>query len=176
MHGLSPLALAGLLLLAPAARSQTSLTEHTRDVAEGATPPPATLAEVAWLAGVWVGEGLGGRIEEVWMPPSDGSMVCAFKSSGEDGVRFYELVTLTEEAGSVVMKLKHFHPDLTGWEEKDEVVDFPLVALEERAIYFSGATYRLAEPDLLKVYVAMSRKGEMAELEFTLRRVGSTAP
>lgn len=42
---------------------------------------------------------------------------------------FYELCTIVEENGSLVLRLKHFNPDLKGWEETDKTVDFPLVAL-----------------------------------------------
>jgi hypothetical protein len=174
----APLLLIPLALLLTAAplRAQTALTEHTLQLDEGAAPAAAVLADLAWFAGVWVGDGLGGRIEEVWMPPSDGSMVAAFKSSGEDGVAFYEIVTMLEEEGSVVMRLKHFDADLTGWEEKDEVVSFRLVGLEKNTARFEGVTYRQETPDLMKVYVAVSRPEGMSEFEFTLRRVGATGP
>ena len=31
----------------------------------------ANIADASWLAGRWVGEGLGGRVEETWAPAAD---------------------------------------------------------------------------------------------------------
>ena len=54
---------------------------------------------------------------------------------------FYELLLITEENGSLAIKLKHFHADLRGWEERDASVRFPLVAKRDGRIYFDGMTF-----------------------------------
>ena len=53
-------------------------------------------------------------------------------------------------------RLKHFSPPLSAWEEKDEFVEFPLVAIEKRAAFFDGLTYVLEEGDRLTVGVRLS--------------------
>jgi hypothetical protein len=55
---------------------------------------------------------------------------------------FYEIVTVIETNGSLAMRLKHFHPDLKGWEEKHVVQEFRLVALEGQTAYFDGMTMK----------------------------------
>ena len=42
--------------------------------------PQATIDDMAWLVGHWRGEGLGGIVEENWMPPLAGTMASAFKT------------------------------------------------------------------------------------------------
>jgi hypothetical protein len=54
------------LLAAATAPGQQQFTENTVRLAEGAASPPATLGGMAWLAGSWRGEGLGGQVEEVF--------------------------------------------------------------------------------------------------------------
>lgn len=45
----------------------------------GQAPASATLADVAWLAGHWVGTGLGGDCDETWLPATDNAMPGIFR-------------------------------------------------------------------------------------------------
>ena len=127
---------AALLALPAAAREKQ--TEHTFKLAAGETSPPARSDDMAWLAGRWSGEALGGVSEEIWSAPRGGAMMGMYRLVREGKPVFYELCTIVEENGSLVLRLKHFNPDLTGWEEKTRTVDFPLVAIEGGAFHFEG--------------------------------------
>src|SRR5690606_30910946 len=80
----------------------TSLAaQEVRHLAAGQAPGAATIADVAWLEGRWVGEGLGGAAEETYSPPAGGAMIGAFRSLKADGQpNFYEFVLLAEREGS----------------------------------------------------------------------------
>jgi hypothetical protein len=69
------------------------------------------------------------------------------QETGEGGIRFSEILYLMEEEGTLVLRLKHFNADLTGWEEKDGMLTFRLIAVEECAAYFDALTLRCADPD-----------------------------
>jgi len=156
---------------APAAAQQRH-TPNTFALDPDAPRPSATLADVAWIAGHWQGEALGGRVEEVWAPPMGGTMMGMYKLVNGDSIVFYELMTVVEEAGSVTLRLKHFNPDLSGWEEKDASVSFPLVGLEPGALYFDGLSFQRLDPDTLRVYLAIGgRDGSVREEVFDYRRV-----
>jgi hypothetical protein len=46
---------------------------------------------------------------------------------------FFELVTIEPGAeDTLLLRIKHFHPGLVGWEEREESVRFVLVALGDR--------------------------------------------
>jgi len=127
-----------------------------RSLEEGFAQPTATIEDIAWLAGRWVGEGLGGTAEDVIAPASGGQMMGMFRHSKADGsVNFYEFYLFAEKDGSLTVRLKHFSPVLAGWEEKAEFVEFPLVAIEERAAYFDGLTYVRDNADRLTVGVRL---------------------
>src|SRR5262245_45051261 len=83
--------------------AQERLTEHTFKLSEGTQAPAATIADLAWLAGHWTGEGLGGFTEEVWSPPRNGAMVGMFRLVRDDKPVFYELLTVAEEKGSLML-------------------------------------------------------------------------
>lgn len=129
-----------LPILAPAADAAASELE-VRTLA-GQPSPPAAIDKVAFLTGHWIGEGLGACAEEIMAPASGGQIMGMFRQMKPGGgLRFYEFYQIAESDGSLVLKIKHFNPDLTGWEEKTETVDFPLVAIEGTTAYFDGLTF-----------------------------------
>ena len=82
----------------------------------GTSRPKATIEDIAWLAGHWKGNALGGVSEEIWSPPQAKSMMGSYRLIKNDTlVVFYEIVTITEDGQSLTLKLKHFNTDLTGW-------------------------------------------------------------
>ncbi len=164
------LALALLVGVVPAAQAQTRFTEHTLRAHDSVPGPAATMAQTAWLAGRWLGEGLGATVEETWLPASGGTMAGVFRLTQGGQVRFYEIVTLGEEDASLVMRLKHFAPDLSGWESKDRSVSFRLLRAESECLWFEGLTMCRRGPDGLHVWVALEQAGEVHEALFTYRR------
>lgn len=143
---------------------------NTMTLDSHAGSPDASLADIAWLQGHWQGEAMGGITEEIWSPPLGGSMMCAFRLIVDDEVRFYEIVTISEEENSLIMRLKHFHSDLKGWEEKDETVDFPLVKVTGDRIYFDGFTFEKISGDEMNVYVVVGSKENRQEMKFPYKR------
>jgi len=134
--------------------------------------PAATLADVSWLAGHWRGEMFGGTAEALWAPPMGGSMMGAYRLVENGEVTFYEFITIVEEAGSLVMKIKHFRPDLTGWEEKDEMIEFPLVKVTPNEIFFDALTYRRTSENTRQGFILVKGEEGVEEVPFEYRRVG----
>lgn len=150
--------------------------QETRLGEEGFVSPPASLEQMDWLIGQWEGDGIGGApAMESWLPPAGGTMVGTFvQESGEGAIMFSEILYLMEENGSLVLKLKHFNADLTSWEEKDEMLTFRLVAIEECAAYFNALTLRCADPDAPgEGLVAAVRMEGGAELLFNFRTMNA---
>lgn len=145
-------------------------SEHTLKLADGAASPPAKIADVAWIAGHWRGKAFGGTVEEVWAPPIGNSMLGMFRLVLPDGaVRFMEILTLTEEDGTLFLRLKHFNSDLTGWEEKDESIEFRFVKVEGQTVWFEGMTFQRVDKDTLNIYVTnQNDDGTLSEFDFTL--------
>jgi len=166
--------LTALLVLGSGAASgtaQESDTTHTVPSSENGDRPPASIDDLSWLTGRWIGRGLGASVEEVWLPARGGAMVGVFRLVREDSVQFYELVTLVEEEGSLSLRLKHFGPDLVGWEEKTESVSFPLVRRTSDALWFDGLTIRRVGDDRMRIWVALQSEGEdPREVLFEYRR------
>jgi hypothetical protein len=141
---------------------------EVRTLAEGTVSPPAKIEDLAWLEGRWIGEGLGGCAEESLSPPVAREMMGKFRQLNADGtLRFYEFYTIAERDGSLLWRIKHFSPDLEGWEEKDKSTEFRLVAIEGETAYFNGLTYARTGKNSLQAAVAIEGKGTA---EFSFRR------
>lgn len=141
---------------------------EVRTLVEGAASPLAKIEDLAWLEGRWIGEGLGGCAEESLSPPVAREMMGKFRQLNADGsLRFYEFYTIAERDGSLLWRIKHFSPDLEGWEEKDKSTEFRLVAIEGEIAYFNGLTYARTGKNTLRAAVAIEGKGTA---EFSFRR------
>ncbi|MGE0587354.1 MAG: DUF6265 family protein [Cyclobacteriaceae bacterium] len=144
---------------------------NTLTLPEGSNSPKANLKNIEWLAGRWVGEAFGGTTEELWSPPAGKSMMGVFRSVINDQVSFYEIVTIVEENETLLLRLKHFHADLKGWEEKDVTQDFRLVKVTPNRVYFDGFTFEKVSTDQMNAYVVIgSKKETQKELSFPYTR------
>jgi hypothetical protein len=149
------------------AAAQERQTPNTLKLDRKAKPAKAKVADLAWLAGHWIGEGLGGTTEEVWAPPLGNSMMGMYRLVKNGKVVFSELLFLVEKHDSVVLRLKHFDADFKGWEAKDVALSFPLVKLGPKEAYFDGITFRKRADGSLRAFVAIRKKdGTIKEEEF----------
>ena len=138
-------------------------TEHTYQLSEGEERPAATIEDASWLVGSWDGTAFGGRFEQAWNPPSAGTMIGFFKLLSDEGVTFYELLLLSVEDGTLSLKVKHFNPDFTAWEEKADYVNFRLVKKEEDALHFSGISFYRRDDNNFDGYIVMRNGDEVTE-------------
>ncbi|MBQ4913706.1 hypothetical protein J8L85_04610 [Maribacter sp. MMG018] len=146
-------------------------SQHTLSFEEGFNSPKATLEQVAWMTGHWKGEAFGGITEEIWSPPLGGSMMFSFKLVADGKVTFYELGHIKEIENTLLLQLKHFNGDLTGWEEKEDTVDFKLVKLEDNKIYFDGFTMERISDQEVNIYVVIGHEdGTEEEMKFNYKK------
>ena len=165
--------IAGVLLTAQPGITIEAPAPLTRTAQPGLPGPKAELSELGWLQGTWEGQGIDGAPSlEVWAAPIGGAMPGLFvQADGKGGTMFSEYMQIVPNGESLVLRLKHFNADLTGWEEKDKTVNFALVARDNGALYFNGLTYKREDADQLIVAVRMrNADGTTSELIFRFRK------
>jgi hypothetical protein len=163
-----------LLICCSLAPSYAQSTVRTEPKAEAAR---ATLADISWIAGQWQGKGLGGIAEETWSHPASGSMVGMFRIIRNDKVWFYELMVISEENRSLTLRLKHFHSDMKGWEEKDRTVDFKLVRVDDKGVWFDGLNMlRDGRDGMTAAVMVRDKDGKTSEVKLAYRRVAQLEP
>ncbi|OQW59753.1 MAG: hypothetical protein A4S17_02335 [Proteobacteria bacterium HN_bin10] len=127
--------------------------------AQAQTARPATIDDAAWLAGRWVGEGFDGQMEEAWAPPVGGQMIGHFRYWRDGQPQFYEFMVMDVVEGGVRMRLKHFNPDLTAWEDRESWTTFEPVSASPEALIFNGLTIRREGEDRVVMTIRL-RNGE----------------
>ncbi len=98
-------------------------------------------------------------------------MMCAFKLVVNSKIKFYEITTITEEKETLILRLKHFHGNLKGWEEKEVTQDFRLVEISKHSVYFEGFTFERISENEISIYVVIGPEGEQEEVKFNYNRV-----
>lgn len=63
-------------------------------------------------------------------------MFGSFRYANEGKLVFSEFFAGAKTDEGVLLKLKHFRPDMVGWEDKDKMMNFPLIKVEKNAVYF----------------------------------------
>ncbi len=80
-----------------------SLYRHPDEI-ELPEPAPATLADMAWLAGAWVGTRGTSSVEERWGPPRAIVMLGTSSTVKGDRLTAFEFLRIVERDGSLVYK------------------------------------------------------------------------
>lgn len=105
-------------------------------------------------------------------------MICTFRwINADETIRFYEFFVVETSGESILMRIKHFGPDLVGWEDKDKASDLDLVHFEGTEAVFlernqanpSWLVYRKSDDEL---EIFFGREAEPPPLKdvFRLRR------
>jgi hypothetical protein len=128
--------------------------------------PKATLQDVAWIAGNWKGEALGGICQETWSEPLGNSMMFNFKLVKNNKVVFYELGHIMETEKTLLLQLKHFDAELKGWENPEISETFRLVKIEDNKVYFDQFTFERVNKNEINVYVVFEESGEEVKFNF----------
>jgi hypothetical protein len=129
--------------------------------------PEPGLDQLMWLVGNWHSHALDGIAEEHWQAPSGGSMLGSFKLIVDGRVKFYELMTISEEGDTLILRIKHLNPDFSTWEAKEDCVSSILKQLDPGSIRFEHFQYTKIEEDKIVARVDTS-SGD--QLTFDYRR------
>lgn len=87
----------------PLVKDSVALYRHAEDIPLP-TPAKATIGDLAWLSGAWVGtRSTGATNEERWSPPLGGAMLAISRSVNTSGKMFaFEYLRIVEREGGLV--------------------------------------------------------------------------
>lgn len=132
----------------------------------------ASLEDLNFLTGFWVGDGFGGVSEEMWSPLSGGRITGTYKHIMDDKTTFMEYLDISMVNDTIKLRLKHFSSDFVGWEEKEDNVSFALLSTSPNKAVFKGLTYELISEDRLKITLAMKDKEGKVNFEiFNMKKI-----
>ncbi len=125
------------------------------------------IEDYQWLVGSWIGDGFGGVSEESWSAPVDGTMMGMYRHYKDGKIVFYEFLLLDETG----MRLKHFHPDLTAWEDKEEMTRFEMISFSETKLEMKGLVFELKSKDEMEIRLQLTQNGKVRTEVFSMKRV-----
>lgn len=85
----------------PPIMDSTALYKHPDDI-ELPTPAPATIDDLGWLAGAWLGSRGTRAIEERWGPAAGGSMLGTSRTIRRERMVAFEYLRIVERDGTLV--------------------------------------------------------------------------
>jgi hypothetical protein len=86
----------------PAATVYKRSTETMPAPAERAKGPAATIAQMGWLGGTWIGTAGQSTIEERWTPSSGGSALAISRTLRNNVMSAFEFLCIVERGGTLV--------------------------------------------------------------------------
>ncbi|MFV1883224.1 MAG: DUF6265 family protein [Balneola sp.] len=125
------------------------------------------IEDYQWLAGTWTGDSFGGISEESWSLPVDGTMMGMYRNYRDGKIVFYEFILLDETG----MRLKHFNPDLTSWEEKNDMVHFPMISFSKTKIEMEGLIFELTSENQIRIQLQITQNDETHTEIISMKRV-----
>ena len=117
--------------------------------------PEINLSDLTWLEGCWEGTAFGGVAKECWVSGPAGHMTGLFQLENDGELVFTEIMHLGAFENGHGLRVKHFNPDITAWEEKGDFIHFALKETGPDRAVFSGLTFELGEDDVLTVKLKM---------------------
>lgn len=91
------------------------------------------------IEGQWQGKMGEDMVEEIWSNFNGKSIMGMFRWVKDTKARFYEFIVIDENDKEVTMKIKHFNEDMTGWEGKDDYVEYILKEISETELIFGSS-------------------------------------
>lgn len=163
--------LALLLTFSMAVKAQENITGNTFRCSAKDARQNVSISHFNILEGSWTGEGLGGYCEEYWSPMKDSLMIGMFRFMENEKTVFSEFMYLMHDSAGWLLRVKHFNPDFTGWEEKNKSVSFRLIRTDENRLLFNGLTFEKPDEDILIIYLAMKNEnGKQTEERFVFKK------
>lgn len=145
----APAVLVALTLAAGAAKAQ-----EVRDLSGGASPAPATLADLKGLLGNWYGPtGAAG-----FTMTSDNQIIGHLELGDGKAAHVEELWIFRPDGGSVLLSQKHFGADLSEHEGNGVWSHRKLVAVDPGHIYLEDLTW-ITHGDALTLLVRSTPRG-----------------
>jgi hypothetical protein len=128
------------------------------------TQEPSPLADMEWLSGAWSQDRGGDRLEEWWSAPVGNSMVGTFRWVRGGELWLTEQLSIKQEAGEVVFRLRHFSAEMAPWEAADDAFTYRLTSRAPGRVAFTILEPRSGRPDRF-VFESLSGDSLLVRLE-----------
>ena len=75
-----------------------------------AAGPAASIEQLDWMTGNWAGNLGPNQLEENWISSEGNSLMAAVRMTGSDATSMFEMITIEEVEGSLVLHIQQWDP------------------------------------------------------------------
>jgi len=75
-----------------------------------AAGPAASIEQLDWMTGYWAGNLGPNQLEENWIASEGNSLMAAVRMTGNDATSMFEMITIEEAEGSLVLHIQQWDP------------------------------------------------------------------
>ncbi|MCB0477214.1 MAG: hypothetical protein KDC84_03570 [Crocinitomicaceae bacterium] len=122
--------------------------------------------KMGWIEGSWKSSGEKITIQETWTRNGAHSMMAVASIYEQDKIILFEVCTITEEKGTLILRIRHFDNQLNAWEEKNSPKLLPLIKAEKNRIYFHGYTFEKNGKDQMTLYIQSTPKDQILTIPY----------
>lgn len=98
--------------------------------------PPASIQELDWMTGSWAGPVGTNQLEEIWTGTEGGSIAAVVRITGNDATSMFELITIEEVDGSLVLHVQQWDPGFIP--RTDTIQEMELAEIGDRTVRFAA--------------------------------------
>ena len=138
--------------------------------------PPATIEKVNWMTGNWAGQLGPNQLEENWIKAEGSSIAAMVRMTGNDATSMFEMITIEEVDGSLVLNIQQFDPGFVARTPTPQTME--LSEISENSVHFVAVSeggmaslgYSHPDPDTFIIHVGQS-SGNTLDIPLTKRSV-----
>ncbi|MEO6338923.1 MAG: DUF6265 family protein [Caulobacteraceae bacterium] len=123
------------------------------------------ISQLSWLAGMWRADAMGGKVEDVWTPATNGEMLSTFKAlQAGDKVSRYEFRSIRMIDGKLTFQELGFGGDMKAANGPPLA---PLTEIDGKHAVFGGFKFESTGPNTMTVTVTRPAPAEPLKILYT---------
>jgi len=99
-----------------------------------AAGPPASIEDLNWMTGNWAGQLGPNQLEENWIKVEGSSIAAMVRMTGNDATSMFEMITIEEADGSLVLNIQQFDPGFVARTPAPQTME--LSEITENSVHF----------------------------------------
>lgn len=100
--------------------------------------PEASIDDLSWMTGTWTVDFGPNTLEENWITPDGGSIAAMVRMSGNGTTSMFEVITIEEKEGSLMMSVQQWDTGFVPRSEKAQILE--LEEISENHVKFIAVT------------------------------------
>ena len=124
--------------------------------------PSASIEDVNWMTGNWAGQLGPNQLEENWIKAEGSSIAAMVRMTGNDATSMFEMITIEEVDGSLVLNIQQFDPGFVARTPAPQTME--LSEITENSVHFVATSeggmaslgYSNPDPDTFIIHVGQA--------------------